>query len=100
MTRRGSGDIRPEILKSLLKVTCDAREQIADISQDVTEDRKAAQLEHGLHPAAFALCVRLARMDQVKRLAFLAALDSYRDILNLDDAPQAEAFAPAQERAA
>lgn len=37
-------------------------------------------------------------MDQVKRLAFLRALDAYRHILSLDDEPQAEAF-PNQERA-
>lgn len=100
MGKRGSGDIRPEILSSLLKVTCDAREQVAEINAEIGEDRKAAVLEHGLHPAAFAVCVRLARMDQVKRLAFLAAFDSYRHILSLDDARQVEAFAEPQERAA
>lgn len=100
MPRLGSGDIRPEILASLLKATTDAKEQIADITSELTDDRKAAELEHGLHPGAFALCVRLSRMDQVKRLAFLAALDSYRHILKLDDAPQAEAFEQPRERVA
>lgn len=100
MPRLGSGDISPEILASLLKATTDAKEQIADINGELSDDRKAAVDEHGLHPAAFALCVRLSRMEQVKRIAFLAAFDSYRDILNLDDAPQAEAFVESHERAA
>lgn len=98
MGRRGRGDIAPEILASLLKVTCDARDQAADINREVADDRKAAVDEHGLHAGAFGLCVRLKRMDQVKRLAFLAALDSYRHILKLDDAPQAEAFGEQQRR--
>lgn len=100
MGRRGSGEIRPEILESLLKATCSVRDQVGEINAELADDRKAAVDEHGLHAGAFALCVRIKRMDQVKRLAFLAAFDSYRHILDLDKATQMEAFAATQERAA
>ena len=92
MARRGSGEIKPEILQALVKVSVEAKQQSADIAAEVARDRKAAVDDHGLHPRAFSLCVTLSRMDQVKRLAFLQALDSYRHILSLDDAPQIEAF--------
>lgn len=98
MARRGNG-VKPEILQGLLRVSLDTQEHIGELQSEVSEDRKAAVREHGLHAGAFALCVRLAKMDQVKRLAFLNAFDAYREPLNLDDAPQTEAFEQ-RERAA
>lgn len=84
--------IRPEILQALLRQAVDAKEQTKEINDDVARDRKQAVQEHGLHQRAFSLCVTLKRMEQVKRIAFLEALDTYREILKLDEETQIEAF--------
>lgn len=84
--------IKPDILKSLINAGIKAKAEIKGINDEFNADRKVAEDEHGLHPGAFGLTLRLKGMEQVKRLAFLDAFDRYRDILKLDDAPQIEAF--------
>ena len=90
MIRAGSGGVDRNKLISLIGATIDAREQAKEITSEVRADLADAVNNYGLNPSAFNLCLRVARMDQVKRVAFLSAFDSYRHILALDDAPQAE----------
>lgn len=92
MRNRGGGDITPETLKALMLSAIEAKESVGDINAEFARDRREAVERHGLHPRAFSLCLTIKRMDQVKRTALLAAFDSYRHILDLDAAPQAEAF--------
>lgn len=88
--RRGDGSIEPNKLIALLHAATEAREASQEISAAVRDDLKVAALEHGLHTRAFNLCLSIARLDQVKRIALLNAFDSYRHILGLDDEPQHE----------
>ena len=87
---RGDGSIEPVKLKALMGRALKVKDEIGEINADFNADKKEAIDKHGLHGRAFNLCVTVARMEQVKRLAFLNAFDSYRDILKLDDAPQGE----------
>lgn len=102
MSNRGDGSIDPNKLKALFGAAQRARSETEDINTEFAKDRKAAVEEHGLHARAFNMCVGIARLDQVKRLALLTALDNYRHILQLDEAPQGELLAgiAAQARAA
>lgn len=86
----GAGSIEPKKLAALMGTAIDAREQIREIQDEVNRDTKAAALQHGLHPGAFAMCLRISKLDQVKRIALLNAFDEYRHVLGLDDAPQVE----------
>jgi hypothetical protein len=90
MSKRGDGSIDPAKLKSLVERSISMKAEVADINKDLNGDLKVAEVEHGLHKPAFNLCLSLKKMSQVKRLAYLAALDNYRHILGLDDAPQTE----------
>lgn len=84
--------LKPEILSALVRAGIRARQEQAQIAEEFNRDKQEAVESHDLHPRAFTLCLTLARMDQVKRLALLAAFDRYREILKLNDAPQTEAF--------
>lgn len=92
MKRMGSGAIDPQKLHALMGTVLDARASTSEINKEAATDVRAAVLTEGLHSRAFNLCVSLARMDQVKRVAFLAAFDDYRAILEIDAAPQQEMF--------
>lgn len=98
MTNRGDGRMDPDVLKALMSQAVETKDQTAEFNAEYSKDKKTAVEKHGLHSRAFSLCVTLKRMDQVKRLAFLDALDSYRHILKLDDAPQKEAFSEHQPK--
>lgn len=91
--------IKADILAALMNRALQAKDEIKDINDEFGEDRSEAVDQHGLHTGAFALCVRLKRMEQVKRIDFLNAFDQYRDTLKLDDAPQIEAFEEHRARA-
>jgi hypothetical protein len=86
----GDGTIDPQKLTALMGLSIEAEEAAREIKDAVAGDIRAASLTHGLHLRAFTMCRQIARMDQVKRLALLQAFDNYREILNLDNAPQAE----------
>lgn len=90
--RRGDGSIATETLKALMIRGIETKDSVGEINEEFARDRKEAIEQHGLHARAFSLCLTLKRMDQVKRTAFLAAFDSYRHILDLDDETQIEAF--------
>lgn len=90
MKRRGSGTIDPAKLIALMGTTIEARENAKEITDEVRRDVRDAAESHGLHPRAFSMCLAISKLDQVKRIALLEAFDSYRHILALDAAPQAE----------
>lgn len=90
MKRLGDASIDPRKLVSLMGTAIEARNGAKEITDAVREDIKVATEEYGLHPRAFALCLSISRLDQVKRAALLRAFDVYRQILALDDEPQME----------
>lgn len=92
MDKRGDGSIDPKALKALLLRVSSVKAELSEIQSDLTKDVNEAAVTRGLHRGAFALCARLNRMKPDKRLAFVRALQSYIEILNLDVSPQTEIF--------
>jgi len=90
MPKMGDGRIDRDKLIALMGAALEATEASKEITDVVAQDIRMAAQTHGLHARAFAMCRSIARMDQVKRIALLDAFDSYRDILELDSAPQGE----------
>ena len=74
--------------------------EISELSGDLGSLMKELEKEQNLHRKAFKLVQQCKRMDDVKRSAFLAHFDHYRDLANLDsqlDLPLDDVAAAAAE---
>lgn len=90
MSKRGDGSVDPVKLKALVQRAIDIKAEAADVIGELNSDITVAVETMSLHKQAFNLCVALKKMDEMKRLAFMRAFESYTHILGLDESPQAD----------
>lgn len=79
-----------EQVESVRRLYDSAKREAAEARGGVGTIIQNAEKKHNIHPAAFKAAVKLHDMDPVKRSAWLAHFDHYRDALGLD--AQAEMF--------
>jgi hypothetical protein len=68
-----------KLVLSLIQMSNETRTRMQSEAGSLGEEIKAAVEEKHLHAAALKLVARLSRMDEIKRSAFLANFELYRD---------------------
>ncbi len=82
--KKGAGDIDPERLQKVMRDYAALKTEKDETGADMSEVLKLAEVNHGLHKAAFKAAFKLTQMESEKAADFLRAFDSYREILGLD----------------
>jgi hypothetical protein len=80
MTEGSEKLINSKQFGALIKAADQAKTKVASVNGEIGERIKHAVDNANLHPGAFKLILKLYRMDEEKRDAFLRSFDAYRDM--------------------
>lgn len=73
-----------DVLKEHLRTMNASKAEMDEIRGDMGAMVKNAENDHNIHRGAFKQAMKLKNMDETKRAEFLAHLDHYREVFDLD----------------